>query len=200
MKTHSIIYIPGLGDHSLKGRSKLLKPWSRYKDIEIELCPMHWTVNEPWEEKLSWLINKIDHRHGEGKLVTIIGESAGATAVINALWLRSDKLHAAVLLCGKSQYPDRVSPHLYRRNPAFREALTDSHKIIQNLTHKQKDLLLNWHPILDLTVPVAETKIPGVKNKLFPALLHAISIVSAMTIWNWQVVHHIRKRAKQGGK
>lgn len=155
---------------------------------------MDWTVDTPWEEKLTRLIGKIDGHHAEGKHVALIGESAGASAVINAVYLRSEKLTAAILLCGKSQYPERVSPHLYRKNPALLDALTDSHKIIQKLTKEQKALLLNLHPLLDLTVPVWETKIPGVSNRVFPSILHAPSIVFAMTVWSWWIVRFIKKR------
>ncbi len=192
---HAVIYVPGLGDHKLGGRGRLLKTW-RFKGVHIELCPMHWTVHEPWEEKLSWLIERIDQRHAEGKTVSIIGESAGASAVINAVWLRSDKLTTAILLCGKSQYPERVAPQLYRRNPAFREALTDSHAIVPRLTKSQKAKLLNLHPVFDLTVPVWETRITGVRNSTFPFILHATGIIFAMTVWKWWIVRYIKKQAK----
>ena len=179
----------------LKGRTKLLKAW-HFKDVEIEICRMYWTVNDPWEEKLARLIERIDECHAEGKLVSIIGESAGAAAVINAVYLRQHKLNAAILLCGKSQYPERVAPQLYHRNPAFRDALTDSQTIVGQLTKSQKKLLLNLHPIFDLTVPVWETKIAGVRNRTFPFIMHAVGIVFAMTVWNWWIVRYIKKQAK----
>jgi hypothetical protein len=193
---HAVIYVPGIGDHALNGRKNLLWAW-RYKNIDIEVCRMYWTVDEPWEDKLARLVTLIDQRHAEGKLVTIIGESAGATAVINALFISTDKLHNAILLCGKSQYPERVGASIYRRNPAFKEALTDSHAIVQRLTKKQKAMLINMRPLFDQTVPVGETKIPGVRNIVIPSAFHAVSIVFAMTFWNWRIVRLMRRHALQ---
>lgn len=193
MKQHAVIYIPGLGDHSLSGRQKLISTW-KYRDVAIELCPMYWTVDEPWETKLSRLLELIETRHAEGKLVSIIGESAGATAVIHATYMQRRKLHSAILLCGKSQFPERVASHLYRKNPAFRDALTSSHKIVQELTDNQKAIMHNFYPLVDPTVPPWETKIPGVKNHVFPAALHAAGIVFAMTAWSWRIVRIIKRK------
>ena len=156
---------------------------------------MNWTVDEPWHDKLNRLVSTIDRHVKAGKTLSLIGESAGASAVINALGIRSRSLRTVILLCGKTQYPDRVAAYRYRQNPTLRQALIASSQIINQLTNEQKEKLLNLHPILDPVVPVSETKISNVKNSVMPSIGHAMSIVFANTIWSWWIVRFIRHRS-----
>lgn len=191
-KQHTIFYVPGLGDRNLSGRRTLLSLW-KFRNVSIEICSMDWTINEPWRTKLSRLIKEIDAQTDEGRLVSLIGESAGATAVIEALQQRPTKLHKVILLCGKSQYPDRVAPARYSANPAFKDALIASSSTIPNLSLEQKSQLINLHPIWDPVVPVPETKIAGVVDRYMPIIGHATGIVFANTIWSWRIVQFLKK-------
>lgn len=188
---HAILYVPGLGDRNLKGRQWLINAW-RFRNVGIEICTMDWSVGEPFELKLNRLLTRIDDLIQTDNQVSLVGESAGASTVIEAL-IRRDTLHKVVLLCGKSQYPDRVSPHLYRQNPAFKDSLAASAKSISLLTPEQKEKLINLHPLFDHVVPVPETKISGVKDHYMPSIGHATSIVFANTFWSWWIVHAIKK-------
>lgn len=190
---HVVLYVPGLGDRNLSGRQSLLRFWS-YRSVSIEICPMNWTVDEAWQTKLSRLIDWISHYHDEGRQVSIVGESAGATAVIQALQLQPDKLKAVILLCGKSQYPNRVAQYRYKQNPALYDALVGSDAAVHKLTEMHKQKILNLHPLFDPVVPVPETKISGVKNSTMPMIGHATSIVFANTLWSWRIVRFIKKQ------
>lgn len=193
---HVILYVPGLGDTNISGRKKMLAVW-HYRNIRIEAVPMNWQVDEPWQDKLSRLLARIDGLTTEGVRVSLIGESAGASAVMCALQRRAQHLNAVILLCGKSQYPDHISSHLRRRNPALHAAVSESQRYIQAMSDDAKRKLLNVHPIADPVVPVQETKIPGVQNTRIPSFGHATSIVFGMTVWSFRIVHFIRKRGKQ---
>jgi hypothetical protein len=192
MSKHVILYIPGLGDRDLSGRRSLLSLW-HYRNVRIEVCPMDWTVDEPWQQKLNRLLQRITELHDEGNLVALIGESAGATAVIQALAQRTDELRAVILLCGKSQFPERVAPARYHLNPAFKDALILSAAAVSKLTTEQKAKMLNLHPLIDMVVPVSETKISGVKDSYMPSVGHAFSIFFANIFWNWRIVRFVKK-------
>lgn len=194
---HTILYIPGLGDSNLAGRRKLLSLW-RFRHVSIEICSMDWTVAEPWQTKLDKLQKRIDELVDQGSNVSLIGESAGASAVIVALTKQEMKLNQVILLCGKFQYPGRVATWRYKLNPSFKDALTESHELVPKLTESQKAKLINLHPIYDNVVPVTETKEPGFKNSVMPIIGHATSIVFANTIWSWRIVHYIRSAARAG--
>lgn len=190
---HTVIYVPGLGDTNISGRKKLLATW-HYRNVEIIAHSVSWQTDEPWNTKLQALLSKIDTYVSQGKAVSLIGESAGASAVMQALQQRSETLNAVILLCGKSQYPDRISPYLQRKNPALHTAATGSHNYAQSMTDAAKAKVLNLHPVADPVVPVWETKIPGVQNARMPSFGHAISIVFGMTVWSFKIVKFIRKQ------
>ena len=193
---HTVIYVPGLGDTNISNRKKLLGTW-HYKNIELIAHTVNWQIDEPWTAKLNKLLDSIDQQLALGKSVSLIGESAGASAVVQALQHRTDSLTAVILLCGKSQYPDRIGHHLRRRNPRLYEAVSGSHTYIQTMSDTAKSKLLNFHPIADPVVPVQETKIPGVQDTRIPSFGHAVSIVFGMTIWSFKIVQFIRE---QGNK
>ncbi len=188
---HTVIYVPGLGDTNISGRQKLLSIW-HYKNIAIEACSMNWQVNEPLADKLERLVSRIDTLQSSGQKVSLIGESAGASAVINALKLRPKALNAVILLCGKSQYPDRIGTHLRHKNPRLYESVALSHEYIQAMPTEHKAKVLNLHPVADPVVPVRETKINGVRNAKMPSFGHATSIIFGMTIWSFSIVHFIK--------
>jgi pimeloyl-ACP methyl ester carboxylesterase len=189
---HKILYISGLGDHAPQTRKRLGLFW-HYKHVDFEVFPMRWGVDELWAIKLDRLLKQIDTYTAKGYTVSLIGESAGASAAINALRKRTKMLRAVVLLCGKSQYPNRVASRLYTKNPSLRNSLADSHHIAQNLTSDEKHKILNIHPIADEVVPVWETKIPGVKNVRIPSVGHAPSILLGATLYNLIIVRFIKR-------
>jgi hypothetical protein len=194
LKQHnSIIYVPGLGDKNLRNRQKLLNLW-HFRNVSIELCSMQWSVAEPWQDKLQRLLNRIEECNQAGSSVTLVGESAGASAVVNAL-KKTDAIDAVVLLCGKSRYPNRVAQYRYKQNPRLQDALTDSDQIARSLSNEQKQKILNLHPLFDPVVPVPETRISGVKNSTMPIIGHATSIVFANTLWSWRIVRFARRQS-----
>jgi pimeloyl-ACP methyl ester carboxylesterase len=192
MTQHAVIYVPGLGDKNLGGRRWLLELW-RFRNTSVEICSMDWSVNQPWQTKLDKLLNRIDQLHASGRSVSLVGESAGASATVAAFARRPDTINGVVLLCGKSQYPERVAARRYEQNPALREALIESHRSVRELTEIQKRKILNLHPIYDPVVPVKETKIPGVRNAAMLTIGHATSIVFANTLWSWRIVRFLKK-------
>ena len=194
-KQHVVLYVPGLSDHLLNGRESLTNLW-HFRNIHIEVSNKEWRVNHTWEFKLKRLLEKIDEHHASGKFVSLIGESAGASAVLQALKLHHDKINAVILLCGKSQYPHRVASSLYRKNPALKDAMFGSSEAVSELTVADKHKILNLHPLFDPIVPVWETKIPGVQNARMPSIGHGTSIVFGMSLWSFRMVNFIRSRAK----
>lgn len=192
---HVVIYVPGLGDHRLTMRQRLLSTW-RYKNLSIEILPMKWAYDESWNNKLSRLLSKIDRLHDDGLTVSVVGESAGATAAVQALQSRDSKVNAVVLLCGKFQQPERVASRLYQSNPALREAIIRSNNIIGELSQGQKNKILNLHPLADPVVPVWETKIPGVKEATMPVIGHITGIGFGITIWSFRIVRFVRSIPK----
>ena len=195
---HIVLYVPGLGDHRLKMRQRFLNLW-HYKNVTTEIITMQWSIPEAWGAKLDSLTSKINSYHDLGYTVSLIGESAGASAVLQALNTRTESLNAVILLCGKSQYPDRVAQRLYQKNPALKDAMVGSHSAVSFLTEAQRKKVLNLHPLFDPVVPVHETKILGTKDSTMPIVGHILGIGFGMTIWSFKIVRFMRKQARNKG-
>jgi hypothetical protein len=190
--SHLFIYVPGLGDTNLDNRQKLLSLW-RIRRIKVEICAMKWGVDEPWKKKLHVLLTLIDKRAGEGYVISLIGESAGASAAMQAFVQKENSLRSLILLCGKSQHPESMSKKLIARHPALESAVKESNKVIQKLSDPQKAKILNLHPLFDPVVPVKETKISGVKHSRMPIVGHATSIVFANIFWMWRIIRFAKR-------
>lgn len=193
MKQIAIIYVPGLGDRRLTNRQRGLDLW-HFRNVMTEICPMKWYKREPWADKLSRLTDLINQRRSEGKSVTLIGESAGASAVMSLMTTQPELVDGAILLCGKFMHPDRVADSLYRKNPAFQTAMRESANGAPELTEHVRKKILNLHPLVDPVVPVRETKVRGIQNAYMPVAGHAISIIFALTLWSWRMVAFARKQ------
>ena len=189
-----IIYVPGLGDKNLQGRQRALKLW-RYRGVKVQVFGMDWSVDEPWATKLSRLNEHIVSLKSENTSITLIGESAGASAVTQALASNPHLIDGVVLLCGKSQYPELLGDSFTRPNPSLKDAVRSSSIAIAGLTPDQKTQMLNLHPVLDFIVPVKETRILGVKNSTIPMVGHITSIAFGITAWSWRIIRFARQRA-----
>lgn len=186
-----LIYVPGLGDEKLNNRRLLMRFWN-LRNVRIVLCPMKWGESEPWETKLERLQSLITQKSQEGYRVSLIGESAGASAVLPAFFRSNQKVHAVILLCGKSHHPETVSQSLFIKFPSLKDAVYESDSVVNQLSDAQKARIVNVHPLVDHVVPIADTKIAGVKNSRMPIIGHATSIIFANIFWTGPITRFIR--------
>jgi hypothetical protein len=191
-RTHIILYIPGLGDHNLDAQQKALRLWKIY-GVNTEICPIHWLVDEPWGTKLQRVLDKIDYYSEQGKIVSLVGISAGSTATLQALVLRRNKIHKTVLVCPKFQSPETIHPLRYEMNPAFKDAILRTVEILPSLTSDDKNKLRIYRPVYDNLLPAKESYIPGVKRSIMPAVTHIGGIAYAITLGSWLIVRFLKK-------
>jgi hypothetical protein len=192
MSKQIILYVPGLGDHNLTWQQRALKLWRIY-GVQTEICAMNWLVDEPWDAKLQRLLERIDFHHTEGREVSLVGVSAGSTAILQAIIKRRNEIKSAVLVSGKFQYPDTVHPMRYKMNPALHNALIESSRALNQLTNCDKQKLRLFRPIYDNLLPSQEIYIPGVKTAVMPAITHVGGIAYAITLGSWQIVRFLKK-------
>jgi hypothetical protein len=113
---HQVIYIPGLGDERPFGRTFIFKLW-RLFGLKVYYFPLGWADKELFGPKFKRLLTKIDELTEQGQL-SLVGESAGASAGINANAVRKN-LKNVVLIGGKINNPQTVNPVRYQQNPAL---------------------------------------------------------------------------------
>lgn len=171
---HHIIYVPGLGDQRPAAHPSLLQAW-RIFGVRVHYLPLGWADGEDFSPKLKRLLTLIDSLQKPGNSVSLLGVSAGASAVLNAYSERKN-LSAVVCVCGKINNPWTIPESKFKQNPAFKQSLA---LLQQNLPKLNKDMrgeVMSIHPLGDHSVPPADTLIPGAIEVQVPTYGHIVSI------------------------
>ena len=182
-KEHHLIFVPGLGDNT-----KLLT-WAVSRFQQDGLKPQVHTT--PWagtertfRPKLDRLVRKIDDIAANGHKITLVGASAGASAVLNAYSERRDKVDSVVNVCGRLRAGTQVFPSLHlasSRHPAFRESVT----LFENeneptLTDSDRRKVLTIQAAFDESVPKSTTPLESATNIVLPWIEHNIAIYATL--------------------
>ncbi len=173
--THHVIYVPGLGDHRTKAQLLAPKYWQVF-GVTGHCYVMHWRDKEAFAPKLERLLKMIDQLAANGDKVSLVGTSAGASAVLVAFAARLDKVSGVVCICGKINHPETIHPGRFVQNPAFKESLAKLQEVLPKLDGTARSRIMSIHPLADESVPPADTIIQGAHEKLVPTVGHAISI------------------------
>lgn len=190
---HVVIYVPGLGDNSVRARKLLVASWWLY-GVRPVVHQMNWSDTQPFAQKFSALLTHIDHLATAGHRVSLVGESAGASAVINAFAARPETIHRVACICGKLGSPSNIHPSIYRHNPAFAESMQQLPASIADLGKEQLERIRSVHPLYDVTVPVHDTAIPGAESKTIPSFGHAASIALGDTLFGYMLVGFLKRK------
>ncbi len=193
----SVIFLRGLGDHRpmTQGQSFLAGLWRLY-GIELVQVRIGWSDAEPFEAKLERIIKLIDKLHGQGRPVSLLGISAGASAALNAYTARPDKIDKVVFVCGKFHNPKPVNPRYFLKNPAFKVSLELADQNLPKLTAADKAKILSIHPVYDELIRVSDMIIPGAHNKTILSAGHIPSIFLGLTIYSSIAARFIKSNAR----
>lgn len=169
-----VIYVPGLGDHRNYGQPVILLFW-RLFGVKAHYLALGWHSHEPFDKKLEKLLALADELKGKYGSVSLVGVSAGATAVLNALASRKD-LGKVVCICGKINNPQTVGQQVYDYNPPFKESAYLLQKNLRKLGPPERARIMSIHPLQDPTVPPADTILDGAVESTVPTKGHIFSI------------------------
>jgi len=181
MKQHHVIYVPGILDNIYHIQSMAVRTW-RLHGVHGHCYVMPWLGEESYETKIQRLLDEINKYAVQGHSVSLMGASAGASAVLNAFVAQPDKIKGVVLLCPKINGPETVSKKTYHENPAFKESLEQLQTNLAKLTPRQKaERLLIYYSPADGTIPYKASVILGVPEKRLPPIRHGYAIVYGLT-------------------
>jgi hypothetical protein len=192
---HHVIYVPGLGDAKSRGQKLITKLW-RPLGVRGHYVPMRWAAPEPWEHKLQRLLDAIDTLSQSGA-VSLIGTSAGASAVLQAYARRKQTIAAVACICGKINHPETVNPRYYTENPAFKDALAQLQTALPALGTTERTRILSVHSLRDATVPPADTLIQGARERTLPVAGHVFSIFCALLFGAPGIMRFLKHAAKR---
>ena len=191
---HHVIYVPGLGDHRTRAQRLAPKYWQVF-GIKGHVYVMNWRDKEAFAPKLARLLAMIDKLAEGGNKVSLVGTSAGSSAVLVAYAARLDKVSGVVCICGKINHPETIHPGRFVENPAFKESLAELQRILPKLGPKARKRVMSIHPLADESVPPADTIIPGACEKLVPTAGHAFSIAVTLVFCAYSMMCFLKRQA-----
>lgn len=189
---HHIIYVPGILDDVYYAQNILVKFWIIF-GVHGHCHPMPWAGSGKYEPKLSKLLDHIDKYLNQGHHVSLVGASAGASAVINAYTERNDKIESVALICAKINAPETVSEHTYKTNPAFKTSMYTLQDNLNKLKSEDKVKITNFYTPTDKTVPYSATTYPGIKEVKLPNLRHGQAIIYSLSIGSRRLIKNLRR-------
>lgn len=191
MKQHHIIYVPGILDDIYHAQSLALATW-RLHGVHGHCHPVPWAGKEDWQPKFHRLLDEIDRYKAAGHDVSLIGASAGASAILNAYAERPGSIKGLVYICAKINAPETVSKKTYAENPAFKTSLELLQSNLKKLKPADKARMLSLYSPTDNTVPYAATVIDGVQERKLPALRHGRAIMYSITIGAGDIINFVK--------
>lgn len=188
---HHVIYVPGLGDHVSHGQNLAIQLWRLY-GVKPHYFPLKWAKKEKFDTKLDRLLEKIDGLLNDGHSVSLVGVSAGASAVINAYAART-KLNAVVSIVGKIHRPESIGNTTYRINPAFKESMNQVCGSLEKISTPQRKRIMSIYVRADRTVPNQDSLVDGALNKKFLGWGHISGIFFSVVLGGPLIANFIKK-------
>ncbi|HTH71840.1 MAG TPA: hypothetical protein VL737_00575 [Candidatus Pristimantibacillus sp.] len=176
---HHVIYVPGLGDY--RTRMQRLAPiyWQLF-GITGHYYLMRWNDKQSFEPKLAGLLEMIDQLSINGDKVSLVGTSAGASAVLDAFAVRQEKVSGVVCICGKINHPETIRPGVFIENPAFKESLANLQLVLPGFDEDARAQIMSIRPLADHSVPPPDTVIDGARALVVPTYGHVASIAFSL--------------------
>jgi hypothetical protein len=201
-KEHHVLVVPGLGGENA-GFRKIVDPWKKY-GFTPHVHDVRWKDGEnEFQPKLERLIAVIDELHSHDGIVSLVGTSAGGSAVLNAFFDRKDKIHRVVNVCGRLRAGQNVYPTLEdasQKSLAFKNSVTLFENREPQLTDEERNKILTIRALFDEIVPTSTTILQGATNIQIFSVEHILSIAVAMTIYVRPIIEFLQKdlQARRG--
>ncbi len=194
-KKHYLIIVPGLGDNYF-----LLKHATKDWEKKYKLTPYFHAIgwkNKKFTTSLKSLIQKIDSLSRNNNKVSLLGCSAGGSAVLNAFVLRRKKIYRVINNCGRLRRGKDIFPSLgfaARGYPAFKDSVLLCEKNQKKLTKKDLKKIMTIRALVDEVVPSSTTIIQGAKNIEIFSIQHTISIYLSISVYSKNILQFLQTK------
>lgn len=185
----SVLYIPGLGDNKSYGQDLLPFLWKIY-GLKAEYWPVKWSENN-FQQKLDKLESRIRTLSVAGR-VSLVGSSAGASAILNLFARIPLDIHKIVTICGKIQNPQNIQPSTLEKNPNFGSSMALLPDSLDRINNNMRKNILCIRPISDEVVAPEDAVIDGAESYTLNTRGHVLSIAYALTLGSRTIANFIR--------
>lgn len=183
---HSVIIVPGLRDN-LKFTDSLLKRAANklnQNGLETIIHRVSWHDGEKFDPKLRRMRELIDEEVDKGRKVSLVGLSAGGSAVLNAFSESPEKIDKVVSIAGRLREGGSLWMDFARRSAsssAFRESVTRFQEKEDDLTDIDRARVLIMRSALDFVVPYESAGLKGANNIELKWPFHPVAIHKALS-------------------
>jgi len=198
-REHHIIYIPGLFDTHPVNRPfhNLAQAAWRKKGFHPHLYLPHWEEGHHFTPKLKGITHLIDALVQQGNIVSLVGQSAGGSAALNAFCERRDKVNGVVNITGRLRSGVNVRPTLQqaaRISPAFKESVLlferENEPILRPSDRKK---IMTIRPWFDETVPASTVPLDGATNLVAPIVEHSSGGGFISIVWTSKFLEFLKE-------
>jgi pimeloyl-ACP methyl ester carboxylesterase len=180
---HHIIYVPGLADNGIRkhGQAWLISLWKKRYHVGTSYYNVNWAnQGSSFAQKLDDLLQQIDTFTAQGKTVSLVASSAGATMAIHAFAKRTNALHKVVVVSGALGPASAIAQHLRRAYPAFQQASQQLPTALAGIPIKDKNRIMSVIPLSDLMVKLQYMRIPNAQHLTQRTHGHLWTIVASL--------------------
>jgi hypothetical protein len=195
-KEHVVIIIPGLGDQ-IDPIKWATNHWKQH-GFSVMVHSIGWRNNRlSFEAKFQKLLKLVDDLDKENRKISLVGTSAGGSAVLNVFMQRKKAVHKVINVCGRL----RVGPTTGFRSfasktqssPSFAKSVLLCEEQEKNLSVSERKRIMTVRPLFgDELVPSKTTTIQGGYNITIPTGEHGISITAALTLFSKLLIHFLK--------
>lgn len=191
-----VLYLPGLGDHTgllFTLQSFAVRLWRLRYGVHGEVFLFNWKDDVPLDSRIKQLLARAKQLRDEGKRISLVGVSAGASAALHGFAARPQLFHTVICVAGEINGADHISNSIYQANPLFAQSMQHMGETLKKLSAQKRQSILSLYGSHDRWVPERHSYIPGAKNHVFKAYGHVVSIALALTVHAGQIIRFIRK-------
>lgn len=205
-KEKSVFIIPGLGREVVGERSSKLIPnisepsqnYIKSNWYKSGLQPIFYKLdwhNGEFDEKLEDLLTAIDIELEEGKLVSLLGTSAGVSMAMNAFLERTEQIDSVVGISGRLRsggWGPRSLDSRSLSSIAFKDSVHRFESREQELSEGDRAKVLIVRALIDELVPHNTAKLEGAYDYRLPVPEHGFSIFAGMTFMSKPVIEFLK--------
>jgi pimeloyl-ACP methyl ester carboxylesterase len=197
---HHVIYVPGLNNDLLLHRAStsLLPIVWQLHGFHGHVVLLHWSDGNEIQPKLDKVLGFVGDLAARGHLVSLVGQSAGGSVVVNAFVQRPDLVTGVVNIAGRLRTEGETGlAEASRDNPAFAESVRRCEQALPGLTMSQRARIMTIRPRVDFVVPSESVAIDGAQNLVAPVRGHSMGGAQVVSVRAGQWLEFLKATARQ---